>query len=459
MSNAAERDLSVVHESARQARKPVSALYGLLVSIAERRETAIFACALALFQLARILLGRQGSFAQRDFTSYYVWGVALSRHINPYTANLDPLARELGLFIRQGAGANYPPTFIMLWEPLVWFGPLTAYWLWIALSLAFLAGALMLLFGRRSGLPLTIALELAALAILYEPLKIHFYFAQTQILILFLIVVAMAQLERGRDGSAGMILALATLLKAYPLALGAYLVLTRKWRGAAFMTLGLLVGFTITLAIVGSAGIGFFRLSTLDMSLQLAGTGRHLLPTVSVSGTLERIFLYCHLIPVHDLARRVLTIAAYVLILALTVLATLRSASDQRRSEQAFGLWVTAMVLLTPGAWIHYMVLLLAPLALLAEAALKGEASRAAVLCGVASYLLTQICWVILGSGLQLPAWLENTLVESAFVSVVLLFTASCLLCFQRVVRREGENHPMATSLFNPGPLTASPRI
>jgi hypothetical protein len=84
------------------------------------------------------------------------------------------------------------------------------------------------------------------------------------------------------------------------------------------------------------------------------------------------------------------------------------------------------------------MVLLLAPLALLAEAVLNGEASKAAVLCAVASYILTQVCWAILGSISQLPLWLENTLTESAFVSVVLMFVAGLLLCFQRVDRREG---------------------
>jgi hypothetical protein len=415
------------------ARKPIPALYRLLVSIAERRETAILACALALFALARILIGRRGSFDKRDFSYYYVWGAALRRHIDPYTANLDPLARELGVFIKAGARANYPPTFIMLWEPLASLGPATAYWLWIGLSVAFLAGTLMLLFGRRSGLPTTVALELAALAILYEPLKIHFYFAQTQILLLFLVVAAMAQLERGKDRSAGMILALAGLLKAYPLALGAYLILTRKWRGAAFMTLGLLVGFAITLAIVGISGLGFFSSRRLSMNLQLAGTGRRLLPTVSASGTLERIFLYSHLTPIHDIARQVLTIAAYILILALTAIATLNSATDPRKSKQAFGLWVTVMVLLTPGAWIHYMVLLLAPLALLAEAVAKGEASKAAVTCGVAGYTLTQVSWAILESGLHLPLWVEDTLTESAFVSVVLIFVAGFLLCSQRV--------------------------
>jgi hypothetical protein len=438
LSNPAERYLSVVDESEHEARKPVSALYRWLVSIAQRRETAIVACALALFQLARILLGRLDSFTERDFSSYYVWAVALHRHINPYTADLNPLARELGVLIKEGARANYPPTFIMFWEPLAFLGPATAYWLWIALSLILLAGTLMLLLGRRSGLPSTIAFELAALAILYEPLKIHFQFAQAQILILFLIVVAMARLEREKDKSAGIILALATLLKVYPITFGAYLILTRRWMAAAFMTLGVLVGYAITLAILGTPGVGFF--SRVGTNLQ-AKIGARLLPTVSLGGTLERMFLYADPNGFHDSARQVLTTGACILVLALTVLATLSSATDPRRSKQAFGLWVTATILLTPGAWIHYMVLLLAPLALLAEAVLNGEASKAAVLCAVASYILTQVCWAVLGSSPQLPPWLENTLTESAPVSVMLLFVAGFLLCFRRADRRESGNH------------------
>jgi hypothetical protein len=54
------------------AQKPIPTLYRLFVSIVERRETAILACVVAVFQLANILMGRRASFAQRDFSSYYV---------------------------------------------------------------------------------------------------------------------------------------------------------------------------------------------------------------------------------------------------------------------------------------------------------------------------------------------------------------------------------------------------
>jgi hypothetical protein len=98
------------------------------------------------------------------------------------------------------------------------------------------------------------------------------------------------------------------------------------------------------------------------------------------------------------------------------------------------------------------MVLLLAPLALLAEAVLNGEASNAALLCGVASYTLTQICWAVLGSSSPLPLWLENTLTESAFVSVALMFVAGFLLCFERVDRYENAYHLVTNPYADPEP-------
>jgi uncharacterized membrane protein YbhN (UPF0104 family) len=42
-----------------------------------------------------------------------------------------------------------------------------------------------------------------------------------------------------------------------------------------------------------------------------------------------------HLTPIHDIARQVLTIAAYILVLALAAIATLNSATDPR-TESAF---------------------------------------------------------------------------------------------------------------------------
>jgi hypothetical protein len=87
------------------------------------------------------------------------------------------------------------------------------------------------------------------------------------------------------------------------------------------------------------------------------------------------------------------------------------------------------------------MVLLLAPLALLAEAVAQGDASKTATTCGAAGYTLTQVCWAILESGSHLPLWLEDTLTESAFVSVVLIFVAGFLLCSQGVDGLKCGNH------------------
>jgi hypothetical protein len=103
------------------------------------------------------------------------------------------------------------------------------------------------------------------------------------------------------------------------------------------------------------------------------------------------------------------------------------------------------------------MALLLAPLALMAEAVLNGEASKAALRCGK----LHPYPGLLGGSRIELATtvWLENTLAESAFVSVVLVFVAGFLLCFQRVDHYEGGKSSDEEPLVRPPTATASPII
>ena len=65
--------------------------------------------------------------------------------------------------------------------------------------------------------------------LLYSPLSDHIAFAQVQILILLMLVLAMRWLAIGREVAAGLMLALAAMLKAFPLVLALYLIITRRW--------------------------------------------------------------------------------------------------------------------------------------------------------------------------------------------------------------------------------------
>jgi hypothetical protein len=70
--------------------------------------------------------------------------------------------------------------------------------------------------GRRASLFL-------ALTLMYPPLYQEFYYGETQCLILLLAVLMMVCAERGLDVAAGLLLALAGMLKVFPFALAGYL--------------------------------------------------------------------------------------------------------------------------------------------------------------------------------------------------------------------------------------------
>jgi hypothetical protein len=119
--------------------------------------------------------------------------------------------------------ASYPPTFLLCFEPLTLLSPVTAYWVWFGFNFLAIAAALMLLLGDENRLDMRTAGSLCALAMLYTPVRENFRYAQSQILILLLLVLSMRRLQRGGDASAGLILSWAILLRIYPAVMLVYL--------------------------------------------------------------------------------------------------------------------------------------------------------------------------------------------------------------------------------------------
>jgi hypothetical protein len=89
-------------------------------------------------------------------------------------------------------------------------------------------------------------------------------------------------------------------------------------------------------------------------------------------------------------------------------------------------MWVVVSVILSPIAWVHYMVLFLIPFVQITLAAYRGSCSRSAVWAVVASYFL-----ISLSIGLREPArhlggdTLFFIVAECAFISVLLAYFAA----------------------------------
>ena len=388
-----------------------------------------------LYFVALLLLTSR-HYAWPDFSQDYVYALSMRRGENPYLKDLTPLATSLHLRI-DWKRAGYTPTFILCFEPITLLSPLAGWWIWTAMNVVFLAAVLLLLLRKR--FDLTSGLLFASVAIFYTPLASLFHFGQTGIQMLLLITLTMHWLRNGRDAAAGIALAAAVLLRLYPLVLVGYLLVSRRWRALIWMGLALAVGIMITCTFVGVDRSLSFLQVVVPLSQQLRSP-----VAISVPGIISHAFWFFvnQPSPALDQLRRTTVLAVCGVIVFLTVRVTARYHTNADQDDRLFALWVVAMVLITPTAWPHYMVLFLLPLALLAAAWRQQEGPVRALWLGVAGYVLTELGTLLTDRKL-LPemrfAWI---IVTFAALSPILQYLSAYFLVIdsERWLRQTGMN-------------------
>ncbi|HJU29211.1 MAG TPA: glycosyltransferase 87 family protein [Candidatus Binataceae bacterium] len=173
-------------------------------------------CAAALVRVILVLISLQGRYANNDYSGYYLAAYAMRHGLDPYRLDLTALGRSLGLQIGYLIHAADTPSFLAMFEPLTLLSPRPAYWTWMGLNAMAFVAALIMLLWRADGMRRTTLWLLVALAVLYPPLTFNMGWGQSQPLVLFLLALAMTALESRRDALAGLALAAAALLRAFP---------------------------------------------------------------------------------------------------------------------------------------------------------------------------------------------------------------------------------------------------
>jgi len=321
-----------------------------------------------------------------DFNHFYVGALSLRMESDPYAVKFDTLSHSLDVDIGVNHISNQLPTLLLCFEPLTKLGPRVAYWTWTGFSLMSLVSALGLLLVTETSLVKRQMLLFCTLLFIYPPTYELFYFANTQGIVLLLIVAAMCCLRRGWDRWAGLNLAMATALKAYPLTLALYLACQKQWGALQWMIIGGVLLGALTIWSMGPANV-----------LSFAGTWsftnhRQFLAhpdNLSINGFVSRLFwslggaLLPHSI---DTIRNAAVIIVEVALFVLTAAATASAEPD--RGWRALSLWIVAMILLAPTAHGHYLVLLAVPFAAIADASHRGEIEPRVIYGAIASYLL-----------------------------------------------------------------------
>ena len=322
-----------------------------------------------------------------DFNHFYVGALSLRLGSDPYIVRFDALAHSLRLDIGVNHISNQPPTLLLCFEPLTRLGPRAAYWTWTGFSLISLISALGLLLTSETSLTPPQMLLFCALMFIYPPTYELFAFANTQNVVLLLIVAAICCLRRGWNCGAGLSLAMAITLRAYPWTLAVYLVCRRQWRALLWMvTGGALIG-ALTIWSIGPAHfLSFF--DTWGFT-----NGRIFLAhpdDLSINAFVSRRFWPPGNAPLTyniETTRKVAVAAVELAVFALTIAATIGPAPE--RGWRFLSLWTVAMILLPPTAHGHYLILLAVLFAAIAEAARKGEAAPRVIYAAIAGYLLT----------------------------------------------------------------------
>ncbi|HEY9157513.1 glycosyltransferase family 87 protein [Candidatus Binatus sp.] len=360
---------------------------------AAMRQPAILAVVwlCALLMLTGTLTKMPGQWHRRDFSNYYESAWALRHGIDPYSTDLTPIGAQLGLETGGLLHASETPAFLLCFEPLTRLRPRGAFWIWSAINFSALAIAMYLLLAHRRGLSGRTAWLLAGLILMSAPVNLNFYWGQSQLIVLALMAGAMRAMERERDGAAGLLIASSGLLRAYPLLLVGYFVVRRKWRAVAFATAGIAAGVFVTVAVLGlTQSLSFIygalwltdysvvnRVDNLSLGPFVSRTFWALTGTASGSST--------------DWIRRAGIAVADIVVLGMTIRATLAKANRRDPDWRIYSLWIATSIMLSPVGWHHYLVLLAIPFVQMVASAADGRSSPRAVWMAALSYVLSAV--------------------------------------------------------------------
>jgi hypothetical protein len=355
----------------------------------------------------------------RDFTEYYRPSYLLRQHINPYI----------------GTNVGDTPSWLLCFEPLTLLAPLTAYKLWFLINLMTFAITLILLF-RHSALQEPDKWILAAFMVLYPPIAVNFWQGQSEVFLLFLLVLFIGELQRGRDLAAGIILAVASLLRAYPVGLIGYLVARRKWKATVYTGISCIAGMIVTTAFVGTKVVATYVQNVvgplpLNQPIEIL---RH--PTnLSLSWLVRFVLLNGFGIAEKSRLASSFAMIAGSIAAAFAFVSTWRLDDDS--DWRGFSLWVVTVSILSPIMWGQFMVCFVIVFVAMA----KAHASKRAVGAAVMSYTILVLFGDMYGYPINfVPEFAQlyfaknthilHVLSESVTISLILLYAACCWFVF-----------------------------
>ncbi len=265
--------------------------------------------------------------------------------------------RYIDIRIRHNA---HPPTSVLFALPFAALGYIEATALWQALTLLMFLFA-GVLFVRELKLPFPPWLWLPAAAglALFDPFIQQMRNGQLNGVLLLLLVLIWRADRRGRGWEAGLWLGLAMGVKLFPGFLLLYFLLRKRWDAIAIAAATFLALTGFALLLFGKQAFAEY----VEVVLPFVSGFRCHWYNIALNGIWSRSFLGSEREAVIPLLHSPLLAGAGLWVsLAALVLATAwatRQAKTPTEFDAAFGLNLTAMLLVAPLTWNHSLVLLL----------------------------------------------------------------------------------------------------
>lgn len=264
---------------------------------------------------------------------------------------------------------KYFPAFAITAIPLGMMPLDTAKAMWFAFSAAALLAlfplTLRLLHERRQPAWLLIAVLLVGLGKYYAE---DLVLGQINTLVMLVVACAILALNRGREGLAGMLVAIAIVLKPYALILAPWLIARRRWPSIVALAIGLLIACVLPVSVYGLDGtLDLYRDWWRTVTSTTDGTLLH-------SDNVSLASLWAKRLGIGSAAATLAAVSSLALLLA-AALAFFRRRNVERPDGLEAGLLLAITPLISPQGWDY--VLVLATIALLYVANDFDRLSRA----------------------------------------------------------------------------------
>jgi alpha-1,2-mannosyltransferase len=287
---------------------------------------------------------------------------------------------DLYAFVRPAStyGYTYPPFAAICMSPMAFLGWYPTIAINLAITVAASAFVLYLLvdpIARKRGWPRWYAFALAAcLFAMLAPVRDTFSFGQVNLLLLALVYVDLALLERGRPAGFG--IGLAAAIKLTPAVFIVYLLLSGERKAARNATLTAAGATLLAAALAPDATRAYFAEAMWD-------TGR--VGSLAYISNQSLLGAVARLRP--ESPDRLLWI---VLVLAVVALWIFRVRAAARDGDKRAGFALTGVVacLISPVTWVHHLVWLIPALVVLVDAGRRTAAAIAYLL------LCTSLVWL-----------------------------------------------------------------